>query len=377
MTTEKQISTVFVNGVLTCETPLAQIEGKDEARKELILKHRTDSYLVPKREWVPEDDDENGKRGHYELVPGEYTIARIPAPSSNTLRARIRDLISLNIASKLPPLGQKTLFFLYGGGGGFDEKSKKGATVELIKKIREKNVLAGLLGGSVGGAIIPGKVVVGMPVLYCRDLMGYIPAGVIGKGEEEMPTDPNKLPDARSFLTAKQYTRNDDLKLVEIHDMLTDAGKAELNVEEEASAAARSKDTEKDKNGNGDKKGVKRQAIYHVESVAAGAQYYSHFFVRKPTERELGAFLSSFEEFAKDPYIGGMSSKGFGEISLVCRVTVNYTDGTGDEGSFLVNVDRDKKCQMRDESGFMAAAMGSYRGWLDNLTMADIDVDNL
>jgi|GEM_PF-761814 len=369
METKKQISTVFVNGVLTCETPLAQIEGRDEARKELVLKHRTDSYLVPKREWIAEEDDTNGKRGHYEPVPGEYAIAKVPAPSSNTLRARIRDIISFDIASRLPPLGQKTLFFLYGGGGGFDEKSRKGAIVDSIKTIREKNVLAGLLGGSVGGAIIPGKVVVGMPVLYCRDLMNYIPPGVKGKGEKEMPTDPNALPDARGFVTVKQYTRNDDLKLVEVHDMLDADSKAELAAEEEALAAK--------KNGNSEKKEVKRQAIFHVETVAAGAQYYSHFFIRKPTGREFGAFLAAFEEFAKDPYIGGMSSKGFGEVSFVCRVTVNYTDGTYDTGNLLVNADRDKQCQMRDESGFMAAAKASYREWLDNLTMADIDVDSL
>jgi len=365
---EKRMATAYVSGVLTCESPLAQLEGRDERNeKTLLLKHRTDSYLVQKRTWI-EGTGEEGDKGHYETVEGEYMVANILAPSSNTLRAKIRDLLSRDIALKVGALGPKTLFFMTGGGGGFDEKVSKGATIQLIRSIREKNVVAGLLGGSIGGAIIPGKVVVGIPVLYCRDLVNYMPRGVRGKDGTEMPTDPAALPEAWNFLTRKMYTRHDDFNIPEVADMLNEAGRDMLAKEEYSRG-------EKEE---GKKKDVKRQAIYTIESVAAGAQYWSHFFLRKPSARELGGFLKTLKLFSKDPYIGGLSSKGLGEISLAYDVVVNYADGSYGKGRVLANTDRAKSFEVREDSdGIVESAMASYESWLAGTTAESLDVDSL
>lgn len=365
---EKRIATAYVSGVLTCEGPLAQLEGRDErSEKTLLLKHRTDSYLVQKRAWV-EGTGEEGDKGHYETVEGEYMVAGILAPSSNTLRAKVRDLLSLDISLKAGALGPKTLFFMTGGGGGFDEKVSKGATIQLVRSIREKNVVAGLLGGSIGGAIIPGKVVVGIPVLYCRDLVNFLPRGVRGKDGTEIPTDPAALPEAWTFLDRKQYTRHDDFNIPEVADRLNETGKDMLSKEEYS----------KGEKEEGKKKDVKRQAIYTIEAVAAGAQYWSHFFLRKPLDRELGGFLKALKLFSKDPYIGGHSNKGFGEISLAYDVVVNYVDGSYARGRVLVNTDRAKSFEVREDSdGVVASAMDSYEKWLGSVTAESIDVDNL
>ncbi len=383
----KQIDRVFVSGVLTCKSGLAQIEGKDERNeKKLLLKHRTDSYLVQKKMWV---EDPEKERKFYEAVEGERMIGRIPAPSSNTLRAKIRDVLAYDILKKIGgSAGLKTTFFLFGGGGGFDGKNeKKGATVDLIERIRVKNVVAGLLGGSVGGAIIPGKLVSGIPILYCSDLADYLPKGIIDETGEEMPTDPASLPDARSFLVEKMFTRHDDINFSEVRELLSDEAKKEYAEEEYSKEKEKSQKGKQ--NGTSDpeaeeKKEVRRQAIYTIETVAAGAKYYSHFFLRGPQWKELGGFLKAFRLFSRDPYIGGMSSKGLGEVSLAYRVTAFFTDGTAEEGTFKVNVDHGPDASqperfVMDDSrnGFMQAAIDSYEEWLSNITLDDINVDNL
>jgi len=101
---------VTARGIIKTLSPLCQIEKSDKINNKLIVIHRRDKYLVR--------DAENNLRA-----------ISVLAPSSNTIRATIRDLLSADITDALlkkdVKLGYKSLLTLYVGGGGVEGGTKR------------------------------------------------------------------------------------------------------------------------------------------------------------------------------------------------------------------------------------------------------------
>lgn len=62
--------------------------------------------------------------------------------------------------------------------------------------------------------------------------------------------------------------------------------------------------------------GKHQQMRYHVETFAMGTRFFAEFTLKDPTNLEYEAFMVTLAEFARLPYIGGMSAKGHGKVKM-------------------------------------------------------------
>ncbi|HPK44702.1 MAG TPA: hypothetical protein PLV62_06960 [Spirochaetota bacterium] len=340
------MNTATTKGIIKTMSPMCQIVNTDTVNNKLMVFHRRDKYLVR--------DAENNLRA-----------ISILAPSSNTIRATIRDLIAADITDALLKknikLGYKSLLVLYVGGGGVESESKR--SLQEIEKLKEHNVVLSLLGASPD-KIIAGKTVVGMPVLICDETVS---AGLIpGRWYNEY----GALPHYTDVLDIKQLIRHDDLQEYDVVMRLSAQGFKEL---EEFDAALASKKAEKSSNKTTEeeklakeiKSKTSRQTIYNVETIVPGALFYHYITIRNPRMLEIGALLGAFRRFAKDPFIGGGSSKGYGEISI------DYDFCIDDEvvGKIKVNENSNRKTEIDDISGtVLADALAEYNKYIENIT---------
>jgi len=76
-----------------------------------------------------------------------------------------------------------------------------------------------------------------------------------------------------------------------------------------------------------------QQMLYFVEGINAGTIFIQHIYLRDVTELELGAWVSGWAEFAKAPFLGGNTGKGFG----LCAVEFRYQNAGDPDwlGTFL------------------------------------------
>ncbi|AJH77785.1 hypothetical protein BF29_2596 [Heyndrickxia coagulans DSM 1 = ATCC 7050] len=80
-------------------------------------------------------------------------------------------------------------------------------------------------------------------------------------------------------------------------------------MDKENSNYSREKTTKKEER----KDGPATQMRYGVEYLAAGTKLWHRWDIICD-ELELGAFVSALHEWQKQPYLGGMSGKGFGLV---------------------------------------------------------------
>ena len=342
---------VTARGIIKTLSPLCQIEKSDKINNKLIVIHRRDKYLVR--------DAENNLRA-----------ISVLAPSSNTIRATIRDLLSADITDALlkkdVKLGYKSLLTLYVGGGGVEGGTKR--SLEDIEKLKAQNVVLSLLGASPD-KIIAGKTIVGMPVLVCEETVtaGLVPA--------RWYNDFGSLPHYTDVLDVKQLVRHDDLQDYEVVTRLSEQGFLEMEAFDMALATKKAGKGAK-KDGAEDDKAEKksetsRQTIYNVETVIPGVIYYHYITIRNPRNVDIGALLGALRRFATDPYIGGGSSRGYGEISI------NYDVAVDDEviGMLKVNENSSRKFEIDDLSGtVLSDALAEYDAYIANITAEQVAI---
>jgi len=339
-------------GLIKTLSPLCQLEKSETINNKLIAVHRRDKYLIR--------DAENNLRA-----------ISILAPSSNTIRAIIRDLMAADITDALLKkeikLGYKSLLVLYVGGGGVEKESKR--KLEEIEQLKEKNVVLSLLGASPD-KIIAGKTVVGMPVLLCNETVtsGLVPP--------RWYNDFGSLPYFTDVLDVKQLVRHDDLQNYDVLTRLSEQGFAEMEKFEVALAVKKAekdakKDDKKEEKPSEKKSETSRQTIYNVETIVPGAMFYHYITVRKPRSLEIGALLGALRRFSADPFIGGGSNRGYGEISI------NYDVSIDDEvvGTVKVNDNSNRKFDIDDLSGtVLSDALAEYDNYIENITAEQVAI---
>jgi len=344
---------VTARGIIKTLSPLCQIEKSDKINNKLIVIHRRDKYLVR--------DAENNLRA-----------ISVLAPSSNTPRAAIRDLMAADITDALlkkgTKLGYKSLLVLFVGGGGVEKESKR--SLAEIEQLKEKNVVLSLLGASPD-KIIAGKTVVGMPVLLCNETVtsGLVPPRWYNDFGSSLPfyTD---------VLDVKQLVRHDDLQNYDVLTRLSEQGFAEMEKFEVALAVKKAekdakKDDKKEEKPSEKKSETSRQTIYNVETIVPGAMFYHYITVRKPRSLEIGALLGALRRFSADPFIGGGSNRGYGEISI------NYDVSIDDEvvGTVKVNDNSNRKFDIDDLSGtVLSDALAEYDNYIENITAEQVAI---
>jgi hypothetical protein len=297
-----------------------------------------------------------GNVGLFRRVPvvvkvGEKRVVKyIPCPSGNTLRSIIR----VGIATDLMEAANEqkdydTLIRLFQGGAGAakvkpaGKGSRDSGVAEGIRKaeeLKKADVNLALLGASLSdGTFVKGKVIVGEPLLLCKETANSdaFPPEYSVEQYEDMS--------AEGMITRIQFVRHDTFKDPESLANLSEEGFVQLMAADDSASEAtslrkRRKDSKKEGGGSvseeveGDTTSTKRQMIYSVEALARGAELYSYLIVKNPTDVELGAIVGAFRRFAKVPYIAAMSAKGMGAISLEYRAA----DSNGqDYGTLLID----------------------------------------
>lgn len=188
----------------------------------------------------------------------------IPVVSGNSLRGQLRDLLAQDFLERIDVELHDTLSNSF-WSGGTPESDTGGATIDRrqAENIRELVPPLSLLGGSVGN-IIEGKLKVGM----------LVPIGV----ETQEYTGVESQKSVWEYKDKTYYTRTDD------------------------------------RDGGRDGEEQKQQMKYEVDVLIPGTQFHHSLDLVGASEVERGALHHAFDLFDEQPYIGGMSRVGHGEV---------------------------------------------------------------
>lgn len=203
--------------------------------------------------------------------------------SANAFRGQWRDLGAKHLVEKLgKKLDLSSFHVLFSGGNISGSQS---ADIDQAREIREKLPLVSLFGGGVGNQILEGCMKVGFGYPACLEAKGII--------NQELFSESALSRKSGEYTSDIEFTRTDD-------------SKGELGVRHLA-----------DVDGAGKKKkgSASTQMRYEVEHLVPGTQLYQEVFL-DTNDLEEGAFWNTLQEFAKSPYLGGMSGKGFGKVDF-------------------------------------------------------------
>lgn len=207
--------------------------------------------------------------------------------TGNAIRGMLRDCGARYLLNKLQiqvPLKAFHLLFSGGSIGG-----AQALDIDQAKMIRKALPLVSLFGGGVGNQILDGKLKQTFAYPICKETNNIIP-DYVEKSEYSW----------RHFTNIIEFSRKDDEKNVNMSEQFLLSNDDQLLLEGEK--------------GKKQKDGPATQMRYGVEYLAAGTKLWHRWDIIC-TELELGAFVSAIHEWQKQPYLGGMSGKGFGLVS--------------------------------------------------------------
>jgi CRISPR type IV-associated protein Csf2 len=250
----------------------------------------------------------NQKLRREKFVQPDGSVEEIPVLSGNGLRGMLRDRAMLHMCralgygvneERVQGLSLPAFHFLFGGGSLTGDGGKT-LNLEEARKLRELIPLVGIFGGAVGNMILPGKLKMGKAIPVCLETSHLLPqnyrseVGIMESLQEEM-------------YTRKDDEKNENLRMVinpGVRGLLDSARSAKAN--NAATAVV-------------EQTGQSQQMMYYVETFAAGTRFYWRVVLDDVTDVEFDAFLTALVEFAKNPYVGGKSNIGHGEVSLKCE----------------------------------------------------------
>jgi hypothetical protein len=230
------------------------------------------------------------------VIQPDLSIAEVVVYSGNALRGALRDCGVIYFMQKLgiEKLSFDGFYLLFSGGAL--TATGRGMDLDLARKMRKLIPLLSVFGGAVGNQIMEGKLIVGKLYPLCEECRRQIPE----RYHHRIKTS------FRLWLQEEEYTRSDDGKSETLRPYIL-----------ESSIPA---------------KHAPQQMRYAIETLAAGAQFYSTITLMGESNVELGAFLSTLDEFSKYPSLGGKRGTGHGVCEMDYeRVRVNANIHYDDE----------------------------------------------
>lgn len=214
--------------------------------------------------------------------------------SGNALRGMLRDCGARYLLNKLDIQVSLEVFHLLFSGGSIG--GIQNLDIDQAKAIRKALPFVSLFGGGVGNQILDGKVKQTFAYPICKETNDILPS-YVEKSEYSW----------RHFTNVIEFSRKDDEKNMNLAEQFLIENENQLRLEEETKQKKKSKD------------GPATQMRYAVEYLAPGTKLW-HRWDLICTELELGAFVSAIYEWQKQPYLGGMSGKGFGLVSTEMEI---------------------------------------------------------
>lgn len=223
--------------------------------------------------------------------------------SGNAMRGMLRDKGVKYLLDKLGDirLPLETFYLLFSGGSlGGEQK----IDIEQARMYRKMLPVFSIFGGGAGNQIIGGKMKVGQMVPLVKECQRILP---------ERLRDPEAV-SWRQWTMEQSFTRKDDAKDEELRNYLYEETPEQLpaGAKQYQLEGTTTKGKKKEKKGED----APQQMRYSVECLAPGSVMYHRIDLQDMTELEMGAFVSAFVEFSRQPYIGGKSGVGFGLVEM-------------------------------------------------------------
>ena len=250
-------------------------------------------------------------------------MRRVPVISGNSVRALLREALAKRIFRDIAP-GTTDYYSLFGifSGGMITGASKfdKGTIEQVFKRIsawRGNNPVVNLFGcGHPATSIIDGR-------LSLRDGIPTIQGLAQFTGEAGTLT-------LHDIISVRTYTRNDKLsRNEEVFNLLSkgEDGILEMVASDMAAKSKKAEDAEDTDKGEESSSGaVMRQMPFANEYIPAGTKFIIWLNILQPTKMEIGTLLGAFREFAKNPVIGGLTSKMYGLVNMDISLRLYDTD---------------------------------------------------
>ncbi|MGI9951399.1 hypothetical protein V3F56_03470 [Moorellaceae bacterium AZ2] len=238
------------------------------------------------------------RRINYVLSDGK--IIEIPAVSGNGIRGLTRRIFvdrTLEVLDAYNLLDRHVAYFLLAGGATEAGTASIGGP-ELRKELRSTLPFVDLLGGSLRGCFLPGKMRVGFMVPVTKETLVSDPIALeYGNYKAEyLPS----LTDLNSAISSRvvRLTRYDDGMFV--------SDEVEEPIEEET----------KEEGQQPRKKRESGRMIYNGEAIPINTVFTHYFALDWAPEPTVNAFWAFVDCFVERAEIGGWHAKGFGRVEL-------------------------------------------------------------
>ncbi|MBO8160696.1 MAG: hypothetical protein H0Z24_03585 [Thermosipho sp. (in: Bacteria)] len=208
-------------------------------------------------------------------VVSPYGVNDVCVISANSFRGITHRLGARDLFERLGLENQlsRKIYYILTAGGALEDSGKENPFKKegFEKELRRLIPLVSLYGTSIGTGMIEGKLKPSFIWPVVKET-----AHLLGLDDENI----DEMISANEIVSETMYTRQDDYP------------------------------------GEGSDDERKQQMIYKMQYMAAGVKLVSEISIIEPTEIELACFFNIMERFKERPYLGGLTSKGYGRVKI-------------------------------------------------------------
>jgi len=235
------------------------------------------------------------------VVQPDGSVEQVPCISGNAIRGLLRDIgykdmfqrLGYGVTEDGSVRGVSlNAFYFFFSGGSLTSTGDSGLDIGYFRELKSAIPLVGVFGGAVGNAIMQGKLKMGKLIPICRETGHQLPAQYVNANIQSI----------WDYCQTEMYTRTDDEKKESLRGLIGGDDMVLLQ-----SGVAKKDIT---------KASTSQQMMYHIETIAAGTEFYWKIVLDDVTDIEYEAFVNTLYCFSRKPYIGGKSGTGHGEISI-------------------------------------------------------------
>lgn len=242
------------------------------------------------------------RRVPYVLASG--SISEVPAVSGNGIRGLTRRVFIDRTLAALDAynlLDRHVAYFLL-AGGATDAGTASIGGPEFRKELRENLPFVDLLGGSLRGCFLPGRLRVGFMVPVTRETCEADPIAT-----EYGSFDPERLP---SLLDLNDAVSNRVIRLTRYDEGIFTPD------EEEAGGEPAARDEEGAEGQQARKRRASGRMIYTGEAIPINTVFTHYFTLEWAPEPTVNAFWAFVDCFVERGEVGGWHAKGCGRVEL-------------------------------------------------------------
>lgn len=219
------------------------------------------------------------------VVCDDGVVRRVPVYSGNAVRGMLRDIAAGQLLDVLGVQVPPHVFdFLTSGGSLTSGTAQKAVDIDLARQLQRTIPMVGLFGGGCGNQILEGKLIILQGTPICKETAHLLPGYC-----RQAPSAGLSMRELRQLEFA---TRRDDKKKESMQRLMA------------GPVPERGKDD------------VATQMKFETETLAPGTCLRFGFSLKAATETEWRTLAMALVGFLRNPFLGGRSAAGYGEVAL-------------------------------------------------------------